>query len=1509
MPLNLTLDDTHRGSIRPAARPTPARSTRRAVPFVAFAVLAAVCEWTGSATAGPVTKVFHVRADSATGTGPYPVPGSAGPWMDLSGHGRNATLVNFLPNGGNGWEGDGTLASPHRLYFDGPHQRAMLPLAPIPELADSTQPVTAAVWFKTGFDGPKVGYDYLLEWVEEFSPNAEYEGQGMSIAINQSKLQVYQNGWVDAAVVAPNTWYHIVVVKSPGDLRLYVNGTRTFTNNHPHMGAMRSYLTIGSSTFRWFEGYVGEAMFWDYYSGAIAQTTVWTGAMDDVQAQEVFRADSAKYLPTAPEPGILPVLDLRASAANGSTPNPVPGHAGPWFDHAGAPNPATLHGFSGADTTSGWAGFGRPASPWRLAFDGVNDAVSIPAGTLPELAGRTSTTTQLWFKTGANVGSPTVRYLADWRSAPGAIPGLSLAAFDGFLKVLNRTPEWEDAAALSPDTWYQATVVKRPGAVDVYVNGALAFSGVSVNVGPVGTDLVLGASTQGAGLFGDHFDGALGRVRLWRGALSASAVRESWQSDSAAYFGPNAPFTVTASAGPNGSISPAGAVSVPVGDSRTFTFTPAAHFQVANVLVDGVSVGDPSSYTFTDVSGDHTIAVSFETLTFPITATTTFGGSIAPSGVVEVVEGGSQGFTVTPGPHSTLVDLAVDGASVGALSGWTFTNVLAPHTIHATFVVDSLTIVATAGANGSVTPSGNVRVPHGGEPVFSITPNTHYDVADVLVDGVSQGAVPSYTFPPVSVAHTLEASFSLSSYVLTLNASGGGGSVTKDPDQFTYAPGQPVLITALPAAGVSFLGWSGDTATTANPVTLPMIADRTVTALFADTTAPAAQLLAPNGGEGWEIGSSRSITWSASDGVGVVSVSLDYSRDEGATWTSIATGLPNTGSHAWTVPAPSTSRGRVRVTAHDAAGHSTTDGSNANFSIVAGNASRIVHLRADSASGSAPHPAPGAAGPWVDLKGDHDASLTSFNATPTSGWMGAGTLQSPHRLEFDGAENRAVIPAASVPWLQVPTNPVSAEVWLKTGLDGPVFERFDYVLEWVTSGGNGMSIAVENGKLQVYLQPWVAVATVQPDTWYHVVVSKQPGDVKVWVNGAPSFAGDTPLLGVQETPIAIGASTWRHLGGSGTFGDYWSGAIGQVSLWNGMLTDSLVLASYRADSAKYQPRPADPPLALVAAFDADSANGSGAYPVPGSAGPWVNLVAPGASATLRNFGIADTTSGWAGLGIPSSPHRLEFDGYDDAVTVDAGAIAPLQVVDPTSVEFWFRSGPDVASSTFRYLCEWLSGAGSTYGMAIGYSDGQLQVYLRNPYWMNVAPILPDTWYHAVVVKDVGGTRAYLDGVRVFDNPRTLLGTQGSEWVLGASTWRGAGIYGEHFDGAFGLVRAWRGALSDSMVNHVFQTSRGRFSTSTVSVIDHRHGLALAGLSPNPSQRALGIVFTLPDGTGATLELVDLAGRRIRAREVGSLGAGTHRVDLSEGVMPAPGMYWVRLRHQGVMLTRKAIVIR
>lgn len=100
--------------------------------------------------------------------------------------------------------------------------------------------------------------------------------------------------------------------------------------------------------------------------------------------------------------------------------------------------------------------------------------------------------------------------------------------------------------------------------------------------------------------------------------------------------------------------------------------------------------------------------------------------------------------------------------------------------------------------------------------------------------------------------------------------------------------------------------------------------------------------------------------------------------------------------------------------------------------------------------------------------------------------------------------------------------------------------------------------------------------------------------------------------------------------------------------------------------------------------------------------------------------------------------------------------------------------------------------------------------------------------------------------------------------------------------------SWTGAA----LGGGFSYTRGVRPTS--SVVPGAAAFALRGFLGNPVSPDARVEFSLPDGAPARLEVLDLAGRMVARREVGSLGAGVHRLPLPELHALPPGLLFVRL---------------
>ena len=131
-------------------------------------------------------------------------------------------------------------------------------------------------------------------------------------------------------------------------------------------------------------------------------------------------------------------------------------------------------------------------------------------------------------------------------------------------------------------------------------------------------------------------------------------------------------------------------------------------------------------------------------------------GEDALTGDIKLAYVDANGTAITP-------DTAKVGKVIIRASGLTAPN--GNYTVvfvDGTLTIDErpvYTIKATAGIQGSITPSGDVDVLHGGSQTFTIAANRGYAISNVKIDGVSIGAVKSYTFENVTGNHTIEVTF------------------------------------------------------------------------------------------------------------------------------------------------------------------------------------------------------------------------------------------------------------------------------------------------------------------------------------------------------------------------------------------------------------------------------------------------------------------------------------------------------------------------------------------------------------------------------------------------------------------------------------------------------------------------------------------------------------------------------------------------------------------------------
>ena len=195
--------------------------------------------------------------------------------------------------------------------------------------------------------------------------------------------------------------------------------------------------------------------------------------------------------------------------------------------------------------------------------------------------------------------------------------------------------------------------------------------------------------------------------------------------------------------------------------------------KVGTVKVKATKAGDASYNSITSAEVEITITRATPTGAPKYTAITTSGKTLADAGLTTAGSNLSVPGTVK-WVDDTGADLpATTTVEANKLYKWLFTPTDANYTTltgsielyHKSssggggWYYTYYTIKATAGTNGSISPSGWTSVRDGRDQTFTITPDKGYAVAKVLVDGKSVGAVKSYTFKNVTKDHTIEAIF------------------------------------------------------------------------------------------------------------------------------------------------------------------------------------------------------------------------------------------------------------------------------------------------------------------------------------------------------------------------------------------------------------------------------------------------------------------------------------------------------------------------------------------------------------------------------------------------------------------------------------------------------------------------------------------------------------------------------------------------------------------------------
>ncbi|GEM_PF-3829677 len=234
-------------------------------------------------------------------------------------------------------------------------------------------------------------------------------------------------------------------------------------------------------------------------------------------------------------------------------------------------------------------------------------------------------------------------------------------------------------------------------------------------------------------------------------------------------------YTITATAGPNGSITPQGETVVNEGATQGYSIAADAGYHIVDVTVDGVSRGAVESYQFVELDRNHEISATFAVNMHLLTVERTGLGS----GSVQTQDidcGADCSRSYSHGAEVTLIAVAESGSLFagwsGGCSGTTSCVVTLDQAVTVTAQFDVIppvtyTITATAGSNGSITPLGETVVEAGATQTYSIVADAGYHIANVIVDDEAKGIMDSFRFKNIAASHSISVTFASSVFKLT----------------------------------------------------------------------------------------------------------------------------------------------------------------------------------------------------------------------------------------------------------------------------------------------------------------------------------------------------------------------------------------------------------------------------------------------------------------------------------------------------------------------------------------------------------------------------------------------------------------------------------------------------------------------------------------------------------------------------------------------------------------------
>ena len=220
-------------------------------------------------------------------------------------------------------------------------------------------------------------------------------------------------------------------------------------------------------------------------------------------------------------------------------------------------------------------------------------------------------------------------------------------------------------------------------------------------------------------------------------------------------------YSIIASSSEGGEISNVGEHSYMENSSVEYTFKPKNQYRIKDVIIDNVSYGALTSYTFSELSTSHTIRVEFENIPSEYIITTSCGehGSLSQSGEIKVQQGTDFTLNIKPDEGYKISEIIIDSTPIEMSNVIILENIQDNHNISVTFEQKmSYIISASNDDNCKIYPSGIINMYEYTNQKFEISANSGYFIKSIKIDDVDvdfELSNTTYTFENITDNHTI----------------------------------------------------------------------------------------------------------------------------------------------------------------------------------------------------------------------------------------------------------------------------------------------------------------------------------------------------------------------------------------------------------------------------------------------------------------------------------------------------------------------------------------------------------------------------------------------------------------------------------------------------------------------------------------------------------------------------------------------------------------------------------